>query len=187
MKLITSLLILTLLLTACNLPSRPGPTEQTANTAPGEVSKSAPSATPATLIFMPQQMQGGSSQSETQLKFYFWLNPVPLGLTINTAKSYADESSFSLELEKPGVQAAVMGGDLAEAAWEEAVKSGAPVTVRNLPGYAFTAPGGVTLHWIENNTYFLAGGLGMSLEDAQTLVNALEAINMETFQARLSQ
>ncbi len=185
MKRLIFLLVLALLLAACNLPSRPGPTDQTINTAPGGVDKSAPTATPVTVIYMPQQMQGGAIQGGAPLGAYFWLDPAPFGLTINSAKSYADESGFSLELEKPGVQAAIMGGDLAAAAWDQAVQSGVPVTVRNTPGYAFTASGGVTLHWIENDTYFLAGGLGVSLEDAQALVNALEVVNLETFQARL--
>lgn len=185
MKRLISLLLLAILLNACNLPTRPGPDADTSNTAPGEVGKTAPTPTPVTVIYMPQQMQGGAIQGGAPFGVYFWLDPAPFGLTINLAKSYADESGFSLELEKPGVQAAIMGGDLAAAAWDQAVQSGVPLTVRNTAGYAFTASGGVTLHWIEKDAYYLAGGLGVSLEDAQALVNALEAVNLETFQARL--
>jgi hypothetical protein len=185
MKLVITLLLIAVLLTACNMPDRPGPADQTVNTAPGGVGKTAPTATPVTTIFMPQQMRDGAAQIDRTISIYFFPNPLPLGLALNAAKSYADEFGFGLELEKPGVQVAIMGGDLAEVAWDEASTSGVPVTVRGFPGYAFNTSNGATLHWIENDQYFLAGGLGVTAADVLTLVSSLESLDQKAFQARI--
>jgi hypothetical protein len=190
MKPVFALLVMAaVLLAACNLPGSSQPTAPTAPvfvdpSAPG--AQSAPAATPATVIYMPQQMRDGASVEGPPPVTYFWPDAASLSLVLLPERSYVDNRGFSLELEKPGVSLVLMGGDIASAAWNAAVENGTPVVVRGQQGYIFTPPSGVSLHWVENGNYYLASALGMSAEEVQALLNSLETLNQTDFQKRLT-
>lgn len=190
---IAILLVLLVLTVGCNLPtSKPAPssppTEGEATPPAGQAAP--PTQIPASVIFFPQQMDSGASfnsEPGSASVRYLWPRALPGDWTINRAKSYADESGFSLEMSSPSVQAAIMGGDIASPAWDLAVASGSPLQVRGASGYSYDTGAGFTLHWLEGGQYYVAGGIGLSLADAQALVAALEALDLAEFQARLAQ
>lgn len=190
MKPVFALLILAaILLTACNLP---GSSESASPTSPVAVepaapgSQASPASTPATVIFMPQQMRDGAAVAAPPPVTYFWPDAAAISLAVLPDRSYADNLGFSLELEKPGVSLVLMGGDIATAAWNAAVENGTPIEVRGQPGYIFTPPSGVSLHWVENGNYYLASALGMNADEVLALLNSMQSVNQSDFQARLT-
>jgi hypothetical protein len=59
--------------------------------------------------------------------------------------------------------------------------------VRGQPAYSFQSQGGVSVHWTENDNYYLVAGTGLGLNEVQALVDSLIATDLAGFQARLSQ
>lgn len=194
MKPVTILLLVgVLLLSACNLPfggDEPADTDATppVSVQPGASDSPPISSSPSgSTIFMPQQMQDGASSTGISTLTYFWIDPLPQGLAVDVQRSYADESGYSLELTGSSQSLQVMGGDTAFQAWTAASQAGAPLTVRGQPGYSYQSPGGVSLHWSENDSYYLIAGTGMDLAQVQGLVDSLKATDLAGFQARLQQ
>ena len=190
---IAILLVLLVLSVSCNRPApQPAPSSPPTE---GEVAPPAgqaadPTQTPLSGFFLPQIMNssaGFNSEPGDSAVRYLWPRALPGDWTINPEKSYADESGFSLEMSSPAVQVAIMGGDIASPAWDLAVASGSPLQVRGASGYSFDTGAGFTLHWLEGGQYYVAGGIGLSLADAQALVAALDALSLAEFQARLAQ
>jgi hypothetical protein len=192
---LTILTILLVLTAGCNLPfdrseeqAAPGTDAPAAQ--PGDPVPTFAAPAPASVIYMPQQMDLGSSfnsEPGSAALRYMWPASLPPGWVIVKEKSYADESGFSLELSSPTVQVTVMGGDIAAPAWDLAVQKGTTAQVRGASGYAFDTSSGYTLHWLESGQYYVAGGVGLGLAEAQALVAGLEPLNLAEFQARLAQ
>lgn len=181
-----------LLLAGCNLPWRSSPATETPPIAvSGEPAALplAPTSTPVTQIYMPQQMDSGTSASSERPVsaspipglLYFWPTQLPAEAALNPVQSLADGSGYSLVFDLPQATIALLGGEPAAQEWDLAVQNGTPISVRGNPGFSFGTGGGFTLHWQEAGQYYLVGGAGMSLEQAQALVDSLQVIDQATF------
>lgn len=178
------------LLAACNMPSSgdtPAETSSGDLTQPGGSDvPPAPSSPSGSTVFMPQQMQSGSENTGISTLTYYWLEPAIQGVAVDVERSYADSTGFSLELHGETQDVTVMGGDQASLPWEAATASGTPMHVRGQPAYSFQSQGGVSVHWTENDNYYLVAGMGLGLNEVQALVDSLIATDLAGFQARLS-
>jgi hypothetical protein len=189
-KILTCILAVSLL-AACNMPSSG---DTSAETSPGDLTQPggsdvppAPSSPSGSTVFMPQQMQSGSENTGISTLTYYWLDPAIQGVAVDVERSYADSTGFSLELHGETQDVTVMGGDQASLPWEAATASGTPMQVRGQPAYSFQSQGGVSVHWTENDNYYLVAGTGLGLNEVQALVDSLIATDLAGFQARLSQ
>lgn len=191
MKIAASLLLCALLLSACNLPFGGG--EESASPTspvlvePGASDAPAISTSPSgSTIFMPQQMQEGSTNIGIASLTFFWPDPLPQGLAVDKQRSYAAETGYSLELYGETQAVQIMGGDTAVQAWSAAAETGNAFNVRGQPAYTFQTEGGVSVHWTENGSYYLVAGVGMDQAQVQAVVDSLKATDLAGFQARLA-
>lgn len=132
---------------------------------------------------------------------YFWptvlpvtnppLHIVPQGLHVT---AQADTSGFVLPVESGAQwQALIAGGDeVKDFPDDEPLNDGSSpkqagvdvITVRGQPGFAFTTGAGYKVWWKENGQPYSIGG-GLGLDDVLALAEALEPVNLQTWQQRL--
>jgi hypothetical protein len=143
-----------------------------------EVPTEAPTATIAT----------ETEQPSTTLN-YFWPQTLPLDLAIQPDQSSASDAGFILTVAQPGggqFFAAITGGPESQAVQLPPALGSQPITVRGQEGVQFSTGAGVSLFWQEDgHSYAILGSLG--LEDALTLAESLEPMDLAAWQARLAE
>jgi hypothetical protein len=150
----------------------------------------APTALPTpTLPPLPTDPATEPTVDPAALPLYLWPDSVPESLTIDPEQSAADETGFVLELSDAGgeLNATILGGGYVTAPpLDEAPFGAEEVSIRGNEGYAFSTGGGWSLAWREQGTRISIEGV-IPREMAFTLAEALEPVELETWQERLGQ
>ncbi len=120
---------------------------------------------------------------------YFWPQTLPLDLAIQPDQSSASDAGFILTVAQPGggqFFATITGGPESQAVQLPPEIGSQAITVRGQEGVQFSTGAGVSLFWQEDgHSYAILGSLG--LEDALTLAESLEPLDLATWQARLAE
>ncbi len=159
-------------------PTEEAPTEVATEAPVEEAPTEAPTATIAT----------ETEQPSTALH-YFWPQALPLDLAIQPDQSSASDAGFILTVAQPGggqFFATITGGPESQAVQLPPALGSQPITVRGQEGVQFSTGAGVSLFWQEDgHSYAILGSLG--LEDALTLAESLEPLDLAAWQARLAE
>lgn len=161
-----------------------GPTSPTASpvaTSPSQGSVT--TATPQAADGLPTVTQSTPSPTVADPLTYFWPAEIPQGLQIDISQSFAGDTGYQLVFEtQPRSQTslAIRAGDQAP---QPRGRTEA-VTIRGLPGAAFTTGAGYSIVWQEDEVpYVVAGG---GLEATLAFAEVLEAVSGAVWQQRLA-
>lgn len=177
---ICALLWGSVLLISCGVaPITPGTSASPSPSAASPPGTSTP--TPAT----PTLETPGASAEPSALQ-YLWPEPLPGGMLIDRASSWADATGFNLALTDPA--------ELQNQIWivssskqgREPNPGSRPVTVRGVEGWAFTTGAGWSVSWVEHDQPVSIGGFLLSPERAVALAETLRPIDVATWKQRLA-
>ncbi len=138
-----------------------------------------------------QQLAAATVPTETPAAMlaYLWPNELPTGWVIRADRSTADPTAFALELSDPANPQGVIiirgGSGSPTASGPPHAEGTQPVTIRGQEGVVFSTGGGAAYYWREDGQPYSIEGF-ISPQEVPAWVNALEPLDLSTWQARLA-
>ena len=144
---------------------------------------SQPTFTPAPIQGMPTANQFTSVELH-----YYWPLTLPEGFTLDKSNSGASNGGFSLVFINPSTGTIELSGGDSVNIMHCAATDAIPQIVRGFDGcFPQSTGGGFSVQWTEAGVPYSVGGAGLSRDLALQIAEQLDALDMDTWQARLMQ
>jgi hypothetical protein len=129
----------------------------------------------------------GNTTPQPRTLRYFWPNQIPSGYVVVKDQSFANDTSYTLQLAKyssHGGLLTIKGGAGSEAPRNRA--GAEAITVRGQQGVAYRDGGGYSIYWVEDGRpYAIIGPLW--LDNTLALANALDTLSLNSWKQRLNE
>jgi hypothetical protein len=119
---------------------------------------------------------------------YYWPE-LPQGMVIDTTRSSADETGFTLALIDPSDPQRTLdyyGGPGTPAMARPSAVGSEPIEINGQPGTRFSTGAGTSLHWDENGQPFRISGF-FDRDEMLRIVDQAEALDLDQWLQRLAQ